>query len=156
MDGELVSSSLSSNEGSDQLNGTPLIYTYTKTFEDHFPYYLSIGMTANQYWDEDCALVKYYRKADEMKTERQNFDLWLQGKYIYDAMCAVSPIFHAFAKKGTKPQPYPKEPYPITTKSIEESKQRREVAEYNKNKAFMETFMVKTNRAFESKGKEVR
>jgi hypothetical protein len=32
----------------------------------------------------------------------------------------VSPIFHAFAKKGTKPQPYVEEPYPITAAEIEE------------------------------------
>ena len=40
------------------------------------------------------------------KEVRRNYAAWLQGAYIYDALCAVSPILHAFAKGGTKPIPY--------------------------------------------------
>lgn len=32
--------------------------------------------------------------------------MWLQGMYIYDAISRLSPILRAFAKKGTKAQPY--------------------------------------------------
>lgn len=38
------------------------------------------------------------------------------GMYIYEAMCDVSPVLHAFARKGTKPIPYRTEPYPIGKK----------------------------------------
>lgn len=151
----MVSGSLSSTEGSGQIKTAPF-NTYTKTFEDLFPYYLSIGMTEEQYWDRDCNLVKSYRKADEMAMERQNLHSWLQGKYFYDALCAVSPVLHAFAKKGTKPQPYREEPYPITQHGVEEAHERKEKVAYNKNKAFMETFMVRNNMAFEEIKKEVR
>ena len=30
----------------------------------------------------------------------------MQGLYIYEALCDVAPILHAFAKPGTKPLPY--------------------------------------------------
>jgi hypothetical protein len=85
---------------------------------------MSIGMSYDEFWDGDVALVRAYRKADELRRRRQNETLWLQGRYIYDALCGVSPIFHAFAKKGTKPMPYMDEPYPITEAQIREHKER--------------------------------
>ena len=88
--------------------------------------------------------------------ERQNMHAWLQGRYIYDALCEVSPILHAFAKKGTKPTPYREEPYPITKDEIEQAKERKEEKVYNKNRTFMEAFMVKNNLQFKELEKEVR
>lgn len=85
---------------------------------------MSIGMTYDEFWNQDVTLVRVYRKAQDIRDRRQNQLLWLQGMYIYEALCNVSPIFHAFAKKGTKPQPYPKEPYPITESEIRERKER--------------------------------
>lgn len=126
-------------------------FTYTEKFYEVFPYYLSIGMTYEQYWNEDATLVKYYRKAAELKKERINEELWLQGMYIYEALCDVSPIFHAFAKKGTKPQPYSERPYAIT-----ESQHRREIEDkerqrIEKGKLFMEALMRSNNKRFEGK-----
>lgn len=148
MDSELVSSSLSATGGS-ELNSSAPSFTYTEKFYELFPYYLSIGMTAEQYWDGDPTLARYYRKADEIRKERRNEELWLQGMYIYEALCDVSPVLHAFAKKGTKPQPYSERPYAINEKQherIEEEKERK-VAE--KGKRFMEAFMASTNKRFE-------
>lgn len=85
---------------------------------------MSIGMSYDEFWNQDVALVGVYRKADELRQRRQNQAAWLQGMYIYNALCNVSPIFHAFAKKGTKPQPYVEEPYPITATEIEERRIR--------------------------------
>ena len=85
---------------------------------------MSIGMTYYEFWDGDVALVRAYRQADELRRRRQNEVLWLQGAYIYEALCDVAPIFHAFAKKGTKPGEYVKEPYPITESEIRERKER--------------------------------
>lgn len=85
---------------------------------------MSIGMTYEQFWDQDVALVRAFRKAQELRDRRKNQELWLQGMYIYDALCDAAPIFHAFAKKGTKPIPYVKEPYPITESEIRERNER--------------------------------
>ena len=143
----MVSSSLSTTGGSEQNSSAPS-FTYTEKFYELFPYYLSIGMTPEQYWDGDCTLTKYYRKADEIKKERRNEELWLQGMYIYEALCDVSPVLHAFAKKGTKPQPYSEKPYAITEAQhnrVEEEKARK-IAE--KGKRFMNAIMQSTNKRF--------
>ena len=148
MDSELVSGSLSATGGS-ELNSSAPSFTYTEKFYELFPYYLSIGMTAEQYWEGDPTLARYYRKADEIRKERRNEELWLQGMYIYEALCDVSPVLHAFAKKGTKPQPYSEKPYAITKEQherIEEEKERK-IAE--KGKKFMEALMASTNKRFE-------
>ena len=123
--------------------------TYTEQFYEVFPFYLSIGMTEEQYWDRDCTLVIYYRKAYQIKQEEQNTMLWLQGRYVYDAILCVSPILHAFAKKGTKAVPYPSEPLPITKESAKELEERKEKEAYEKRKHFMETYMVKVNKSFQ-------
>ena len=115
----MVSDSLSSTEGSGGDSATAPLYTYTEKFNELFPYYLSIGMTEEQYWDKDNQLVISYRKADELRMARKNQEMWLQGAYIYDALCRVSPILHAFAKKGTKPTPYLAEAYALNEKQAE-------------------------------------
>lgn len=143
---------VTSSESADGSGQTaPTFNSYTSTFYDLFPYYLSIGMTPEQYWDGDPALAKYYRKADEIKRKRQNTDLWLQGMYIYEALCDVAPIFHAFAKKGTKPRPYPDHPYSLTKKDREEEAKLLEQREREKAKQYMEAKMAEINKRFKSK-----
>lgn len=119
-----------------------------------FPFYLSIGMTAEQYWDGDASLPRYYRKAEEMRTERRNQELWLQGMYIYEALCCVAPLQHAFAKKGTKPHPYTNQPYPIT--SHERQRKEEDARKHNDDKAkqFMESFMLGNNKKFAAMRKD--
>ena len=150
MDSELVSSSLSAKEGGGQDSSSPS-FTYTERFYEMFPYYLSIGMTSEQYWDGDCALVKYYRKADELRNEKRNQELWLQGMYIYEAICDVSPILHAFAKKGAKPHPYPSKPYAISEKQIKQEREEKERKIAEKGKRFMAALMQSNNKRFEEK-----
>ena len=153
MDSELVSSSLSATEEGGQIN-SPSSFTYTEKFYELFPYYLSIGMSYEQYWDGDCTLPKYYRKAEELRNEKRNQELWLQGMYIYEALCDVSPVLHAFAKKGTKPTPYSDKPYPLTRKQANreaEEKQRR-IAE--KGKKFMEAMAASINKKFEGNAQQ--
>lgn len=93
--------------------------TYGEQFREIFPYYLAIGMTERQYWDGDCELVRYYRKAEKLRAEKRNQEMWIQGMYIYEAIGDVSPLLHAFAKKGTKAIPYRTEPYQIGTQQQE-------------------------------------
>lgn len=92
-------------------------------------------MTYEQYWNEDCLLVKAYREANKINTERKNTELWLQGRYVYEALLDVAPILNAFAKKGTKARPYPNEPYPITQKAVDMKTEREERIKIEKMKA---------------------
>ena len=146
----MVSGSLSEN-GRDGVTTTPPI-TYTEQFHQIFPYYLSLGMTYDQYWNGDPTLVKAYRKAEEIRVEKLNQQLWLQGMYVYDAICCASPILQAFAKKGTKAVPYPKEPYSITEKQHKKKEADTEKKTFNKGLARMQAFMALNNKRFKDKG----
>lgn len=147
----MVSDLLSSTEGSGGVTATAPLKTYTEKFHELFPYYLSIGMTEEQYWDRDSTLVVAYRKAEELKTNRKNQEMWLQGAYIYEALCRVSPILHAFAKKGTKPSPYVAEPYTITEKQAEIKREEKAKKTFDKGKAMIEGFLIRHNKKFEGK-----
>ena len=128
----------------------PFSNSYTTSFYDRFPYYLAIGMTPEQYWDGDPMLAKYYRKADEINRKRRNEDLWLQGMYIYEALCDVSPLLHAFAKRGTKPTPYSDHPYALTVNERAEEKKLKDQQEREKAKRYMLAKMAAINKQFNS------
>ncbi len=150
----MVSGELSENEG-DGIAPSPSL-TYAEQFHEAFPYYLSIGMSCDEYWNGDPWLAKAYRKAEELKLEKMNQRLWLQGMYVYDAICCASPILHAFAKKGTKAVPYPKEPYPLTGRQKKKVADNAEKKTFEKGKAMMMAFMERNNKRFENKGESGR
>mgnify|MGYP000200049026 len=77
--------------------------------------------------------------------------MWLQGAYFYEALSRVSPLLHAFAKKGTKPAPYLAEPFAITEKQAEYQQEEKDKKTYDKGKALIEGFMAKHNKKFEGK-----
>lgn len=140
MDSELVSDSdvPKDEKGEDgSKGGSSSLLAYTNTFNKSLPYYLSIGMCPEEYWEKDADLVIAYRRADEFKRERKNQELWLQGLYVYTAMANLSPIFHDFAKKGTKAEPYPDKPYPITPKEAREEKERKERERFERLMSYM-------------------
>lgn len=99
--------------------------SYTEQFEEVFPYYLSIGMTYEQFWEGEADLPIYYRKAHRLRLKHLNEESWLLGRYVYDAFCAASPLLHAFAKNGTKANPYLTEPYPSDADELEKRRQNR-------------------------------
>lgn len=144
----MVSSSLFTSEGDEHQKVRSLLSTYTEQFYEVFPYYLSIGMTYEQFWDGDPMLCKYYRDAEEIRNEKKNQELWLQGMYIYEAIADLSPILQAFAKKGTKAQPYPDTPYPITKKQRDRIKAEKERETFEKGKRFMEALTQQMNAKF--------
>lgn len=110
-----------------------------------FPYYLSIGMRAEDFWHGDPAWAKAYRKAEELRLDRVNREAWWQGMYIYEALCNASPLFRAFGKKGAKATPYPAEPYDIKPKKTGQSKRESEKKQYLKLKRSMEAFAASFN-----------
>lgn len=114
--------------------------SHTEIFEEHFPYYLAIGMTYEQFWEQNSSLVIFYRKANQLKLQQQNTMLWLQGQYFYDALGAISPILHAFAKQGTKPGKYTQKPYPITDSDRKLEAERQAKAKRDAFKASLMAF----------------
>lgn len=140
MDSNLLKEELS-QKGYD-INHLP---SCAEMFEMKFPYYLAIGMTYEQYWEQDCELVRHYRQAEEIRQEMTNNKAWLQGMYIYDAISRVSPILRSNGKKGAKAQPYVKDPYPINKKDQKEAEERREKENLEKGKRYMEAFAAQQN-----------
>lgn len=108
-------------------------------------------MTYHQFWNGDCTLVKYYRKAAQIKQDLRNQDAWLQGAYIYEALADVAPVFRPFAKKGTKPIPYRENPYELFTQCDTRQKKSLEERHDDQAKAYMEAFMVSLNKKFQGK-----
>ena len=100
--------------------------SYAEIFERLCPYYMSIGMSYDDFWNGDVAMVKAYRVAYELREKRKNQELWLQGMYFYEALCDASPLFRFSMKKGIiKPEPYLREPYPITAAEVREREERQ-------------------------------
>ena len=74
------------------------------------PYYLSVGMTPQDFWHGDPELVRIYRSADELRVRRADSIAWLQGMYVYEAIWDVAPILRPLSK-ARKPMEYAKKPY---------------------------------------------
>lgn len=81
-----------------------------------------------------------------MRQKRVNAEAHLQGMYVYDAILRASPMLHAFSSKGTKPLPYPAEPYK-TKDDIEKEqkdealKAKKEESERLQARLYMEAFV---------------
>ena len=86
-------------------------------------------MSYEQYWEQDPTIAKYYLKAYKIQEEKIEWLLWKLGVYGYEALCDVSPVLRAFAKKGTKPLPFTDKPLFIKNdeqETVEEKKKREE------------------------------
>lgn len=101
----------------------------TEVFEKVCPIYIAIGMSYEQFWRDDPTMVIMYRKSNKIIQEKTKWNNWEQGMYTYEALCKVSPVLHAFAKNGTKPQPFSKKPY-----GIEQFKEEEEEEKVNQEK----------------------
>lgn len=120
-----------------------------------------MGMTYNEFWLEDSSLVKDYRKAFkirmDLEQDKQNQFAWLQGMYIYEALCDVTPVMHAFAKRGARPMPYPQKPYDLhpqeETKRKETPKESQE-NQIKRNVAMMQSLAAAFNKNFQKREEE--
>ena len=119
---------------------------YYKRFEEAFPYYLSIGMTPEQYWDGDVELCKFYRKKAKIDLDRENQSLWLQGMYIYETLLRVAPAFNALSKK--KPEKYMEKPYEFNTDHQEEKPADQQEKKLNENYDKLTAWMRSVNKNF--------
>ena len=106
-------------------------------------------MTDKQYWDEDCTLVKYYRKAEKLRTERFNYQAWLQGMYVYDAIRRIAPVLQPFAKSGTRAEPYMEEAYPLGKKAVKDAKIRKEKEIEQHGLRYMQSLMTQNNQRYQ-------
>lgn len=149
--GDKLVTDLSSSEGGGGTKGRPSpLLRYSDKFEELCGYYLSIGMTYHDFWDGDCCMVKYYRDKAKREWEQRNFELWLQGAYIYEALLDASPVFNSLSKKK-KPFPYMKQPIPFTADESEKSKERENKQKMENGKEAMKLMVESFNKRFMEK-----
>lgn len=113
-----------------------------------------MGMSYDEFWNKDVSLAWAYRRADQIKRERRNEELWLQGMYIYEALLDVAPVIRTtFSKTPPKPIEYRKKPYPLT----KEAAQRENVqAQNSKIESMIKFFQAESalNKIHEEQRKE--
>ena len=86
--------------------------------------YMSMGMTWDDFWHGDPQMAVAFRKADKLRIKRRDQELWLQGRYVYDAMLAAAPLYQTFARSH-RPRKYDEKPYT----SMAEDRRREEELE---------------------------
>jgi len=96
--------------------------TLADWLESLCPYYMSLGVSYDEYWHGDPTRLFSYIKGQEWRDRRRNTEIWLQGRYMYDAI--MTALHNAFRKQSEQPIPYLKEPYPLTEEEAEEREQR--------------------------------
>lgn len=102
---------------------------------------MSIGMTYDQYWYGDVRMVEAFREADRLRKEQMNYELWLQGLYVFDAVsCAVQ---NGNRTKQSDPiSKYAEQPYEIFKKEpTKEEREAQEKAERLQAKLYMQQMM---------------
>ena len=83
-----------------------------------------MGMTADEYWNGDAELPRYYREAYKLRQQHENYNAWLQGFYVYHAMQCVSPMFRDWMKDHS-PEKYMSEPLELFPKKAEEVSEQK-------------------------------
>lgn len=101
----------------------------TQEFNKYCPFYISLGMSYEQFWEGDPTITKDYLEAYRIKEKREaeksKWMMWEQGLYVYEAICDVAPILRAFSK-ATKPLPYPEKPHGLDTTLEDKGKELEE------------------------------
>ena len=87
-------------------------------------YALSIGMSYEQYWYEDPALINIYIKAEKHRQRKRNNEMWIQGLYIYNAVGGLIHLANPFSKEH-RAKPYLKQPIALTKEEQEEQEQEK-------------------------------
>lgn len=97
----------------------------SETFHQLAPYYIAIGMTADEYWKGNPYLAKEYSEAHKLRVEERNQEMWLQGFYIWQALEVAFHNHPAMPIKSIKPEKYLEKPIRITPLTEAEKAEER-------------------------------
>lgn len=118
-------------------------FSIAKMFDECFPIYMAIGMTPYEYWDGEPSLVSAYRKADEIRRKRANYEMWMQGRYIYDGIMRLIPSLNMWKPK--KPLDYMTEPYPLSEEELKDREMREAKKKQEEMKEQMRQYAMSYN-----------
>lgn len=118
---------------------------HSDTFDECFPFYLSIGMSSAEYWDGDSDLPRYFRKAFKMKQEHENYAAWLHGLYVYDA--TISALTHLDKNKKNHKN-YAVKPYSFTAEEAEKEREEKVEEAQAQAEVWMKSWVSATQKHF--------
>lgn len=135
----------------------------TSLFNKLCPLYMALGMSYDEFWNQEPERAQFYLKAYRLKSriqrEKDDVNIWKQGVYDYEALIRVSPILHAFSKKGTKPLPFPEQPIfkynDYEQETIQDIEKKEREAEYQRLSAqiYFNNWYKSAKRHFDKKEK---
>ena len=151
MDSELVTGSLSGDPGGGS-GGRPPVFSYANFFDKMCPQYMAMGLSYEDFWYGDPEKAKFVREAFVYSQEVRNREMWIMGRYVYDAIFANSPVLRAFSS-ASSPNSYTSEPYPITNRTLKEYKDKKEYEEQMRVQADAMAQIEAANRAIRERMK---
>lgn len=123
MDGEVTDGKPSDNPHKETPSEPTL--TYAEVLRVYAQFALHIGMSRDEYWNQDPYIIEEYLGAYKLNREQINWQMWLGGIYTFDAVSAVIGNIHF--DKGThtvvKPMEKPMQIFPETPEEIERKRQ---------------------------------
>ncbi len=102
--------------------------TQPQTLEEHLDalceYYMSIGVSYDEFWYGDYCRLKYYESQYIAQRKIHNEEMWMQGAYIYNAISVA--LSNAFRGKGKTPDKYLEKPFEFFGKTEREKRLEEE------------------------------
>jgi len=86
-------------------------------------------MTYEQYWYGDPLMVRAFYKAEKLRQDRKNSELWLAGIYFQKAI--ESTVGNMFLEEGSEPAQYPQFPIGLETEEnqlLDDEKEKQDIA----------------------------
>ena len=114
--------------------------TYTAVFEAVCPYFMSIGVSYDEFWNGDFEICKYAQKAEILRKKRKNQDAWWNSIYTFRALCDASVLFHDFVDKKPELKFSTEIPLPLSMEEAEEQEKAKKTKEMEAFAAKMEVF----------------
>ena len=113
---------------------------FGKYLDQICPYYMSWGMTWDEFWYESIDRLQAYWQANQFSIERRNQELWLQGLYSRSAVASCL----------DKKFKYPEKPQRVTEMTDAEAE-----AESKRKLEHMRTVLNEHKRRWDARNKGV-
>ena len=115
--------------------------TASEIFHEAFPEYIAMGMSYREFWELDSSLVKDYRRANKIKQDQANYQAWLTGLYMLNALNSGVPVsVVGFAKHKVELPHFPEKPIDFEAQTKEERAKKERAKQFTKMKEIAEQF----------------
>lgn len=115
--------------------------TASEIFHEAFPEYVAMGMSYREFWELDSSLVKDYRRANKIKQDQVNYQSWLTGLYVLNALNSGVPVsVIGFAKHNVDLPHFPETPIDFEAQTREERAKKEREKQIAKMKEIAEQF----------------